>query len=116
MSRGNRACPLLRYTRTIMDRKLRACLGAMLLAALSLQTAWTATGPADLSDLDNSNSELRPLIERFSMDRANLLRYYNVASSAERRERLKRFVATAQAALAAKDFDKLSQDGKVDYV
>ena len=99
-----------------MDRKTCAWLGIVLAASFCLQTGWTATGPADLSDTDNSTSELRPLIERFTLDRGNIQRYYNVPGSPERRERLKKFFQAAQGALAAKSFDSLSQDGKVDYI
>lgn len=99
-----------------MDRKICTGLGVLITASFCLQTGWTATGPADLSDTDNSTSELRPLIERFTLDRGNILRYYSVAGSPERRERLKKFFQTAQGALAAKNFDSLSQDGKVDYI
>jgi len=70
----------------------------------------------ELSDLDGNGSELRPLIERFAADRGNLQRYYNVPGSPERRERLRRFFTEAKATLAERNFDKLSQDGKVDYI
>ena len=100
----------------IMDRKIRAGFGVLLTASFCLQPGWTATGPADLSDTDNSNSELRPLIERFTLDRGNILRYYNMAGSPERRERLTKFIRTAQGALGAKNFESLSQDGKIDYL
>ncbi|MCU1327255.1 MAG: hypothetical protein JWN34_2625 [Bryobacterales bacterium] len=100
-----------------MHRKLRATLSVLLTAFFCLETALPATGPGDFSDTDNSRSELRPLIERFSLDRGNILRYYTVTTgSLERRDRLKRFYETGQAALAAKNFDTLSQEGKIDYI
>jgi predicted permease len=48
----------------------------------------------DLSDLDNSKSELRPVIERYVVDRGSLSRSYPVDSSPARMARLKQFYAT----------------------
>src|ERR1022692_977045 len=99
-----------------MNRKHSACVGIVLIAAFSYRTAPAASGQDAFPDLDTSSSEMRSLIERLSADRGNLLRYYNVAGSEGRRDRLKRFYADARAALDAKNFDAMSQDGKVDYV
>src|SRR5271168_2229506 len=103
-----------------MDTKHRACAAIVLIAAFSFQTALPApppaTVPATYADLDNSSSELRPLIERYSADRGNILRFYNIASSPERRARLRKFYEETKAALIAQNFDAMSQDGKVDYI
>ena len=56
------------------------------------------------------------LIECYSADHGNLLRFYNIAASAGRRERLRRFYTETRVTLAEKKPDKLSRDGKIDYV
>jgi hypothetical protein len=96
--------------------RLRACAGVVLITAFSFQTALPVHAAGELSDVDTSNSEMRPLIERFAADRGNLLRYYNIGGAPDRRERLRRFYNDAKATLAEKNFDAMSQDAKVDYV
>jgi uncharacterized protein (DUF885 family) len=66
--------------------------------------------------LDLSASPLRPYIDSFTVDRIDLLRYYNVELSATRAERMRRFYSEWQDRLAHIDFNALPQDGKVDYV
>jgi uncharacterized protein (DUF885 family) len=68
------------------------------------------------SDLDTSASELRPMIERYTADRGNLGRFYNIDASTNRRIRLKQFYRQWMDRLQAVNFDRLSQEGKVDYV
>jgi len=79
-----------------------------------------ATGLAQPSpqpgDLDTSNSALRPLIDRYSNDRGNLVRFFGIDSSPTRRERLKVFLSEWQGRLAALPFDTLTHDAQVDYV
>jgi uncharacterized protein (DUF885 family) len=71
---------------------------------------------ADLADIDTSTSEMRPFIEAFAADRGNLQRYYNVESSAETRDRFRRYYADWSARLTRLNFDQMSQDAKVDYI
>lgn len=61
-------------------------------------------------------SELRDLVERYLADRAALLRRYPIRFSSERRERLRGFYRAWQSALGRLDFDRLSQQGRVDYI
>jgi len=79
---------------------------AIVLAAL------TATA----ADLDLSNSELRPLIQRFSADLNSLNRTYALPLSVTRRTRLDQFYREQQNALSAVDFSKLGRDGRTDYI
>jgi uncharacterized protein (DUF885 family) len=72
-------------------------------------------GP-DLKDLDNSQSELRSLIERYVADRGSLTRSYPVELSPARQARFKQFYTDWLATLGKLNFDALSQDGKVDYL
>ena len=99
----------------IRKRSVRACAG-MLLILGSLQLDLAATLPANYADLDHSKSEMRPLIERYAADRGNILRFYNIPSSADRRARLRKFFEETKGALEAQNFDAMSQDGKVDYI
>jgi uncharacterized protein (DUF885 family) len=71
----------------------------------------------DLPPLMNAtSSELREVVERFSSDRAALLRRYNVEYSPARRAELRDFYVAWQARLQAIDFEKLSADARIDYV
>jgi hypothetical protein len=61
-------------------------------------------------------SELRDDIERYSTDRAALLRRYDVAYSPARQDRMSRFYDEWRAWLRVLDFGGLGLEGKVDYV
>jgi hypothetical protein len=63
-----------------------------------------------------STSELRDLVERFTDDRAAILRFYTIPGSATRRARLEEFYDAWLKRLAGLGFDTLSQEGRVDYV
>lgn len=67
-------------------------------------------------DLDKSTSELRPYIERFTADHTSLTRFYNIEASATRRARLKEFSSEWVRRIERLDFDRLSQDGRIDYI
>ncbi len=62
------------------------------------------------------SSELREVVERYSTDRAALLRRYGVEFSPTRRTQLREFTAAWQAQVRAMDFEKLGADGHIDYV
>jgi uncharacterized protein (DUF885 family) len=64
----------------------------------------------------NTESELRDLVERFTLDRAALLRRYPVESSPERYARLKRYYTDWQARVDAIDFELLSVEGRIDHL
>src|SRR5581483_11653610 len=98
--------------------RLLACLSAALVLSLSLSLTATrahlatAQNAPDLKDLDNSQSEVKPLIERYVVDRGSLTRSYPVELSPARQTRFKQFYADWLAALTKLDFDTMSQDGK----
>ena len=71
---------------------------------------------ADVGPAPATTSELRDLIDRFALDRAALQRFYTIAGSTARRERLRAFYDAWLAKLPALGFEALSQEGKVDYV
>lgn len=98
-----------------MNRKQRGVAVALLVAAFAICLSLSAA-PGEYPDLDNSSSEMRPLMERYATDRGSILRFYNLTGSPARRTRLRKFYEENKAALAQQNFDVMSQDGKVDYV
>jgi uncharacterized protein (DUF885 family) len=66
--------------------------------------------------LDRRTSELRDLVERFSIDYRNLERRWPVGYSPARGGAFRDYLTTWQRRLAEAPFDRLSQEGKVDYV
>lgn len=70
----------------------------------------------DLTQLTASTSELRDTVDRFATDRQALLRFHNIPGSRARRERLQGLYAAWLTSLPEIAFEKLSQEGKVDYV
>jgi len=75
-----------------------------------------ATEVPDLRDLEPPSSEMRGIIERYTVDRGSLNRSYPVEMSPARQARLKQFYSEWLAALSRINFDALSQSDKVDYL
>jgi len=63
-----------------------------------------------------SESEMRPLIERYTVDRASLTRSYPASISSARSARFRQFYSDWIAQLQKLNFDSMSQEGKVDYL
>ncbi|HEV8384826.1 MAG TPA: hypothetical protein VGQ11_08135, partial [Candidatus Acidoferrales bacterium] len=59
-----------------------------------------------------TSNELREVVERYSTDRAALLRRFGVEFSPTRRARLREFNAAWQARLQTMEFEKLSADAR----
>jgi dipeptidyl aminopeptidase/acylaminoacyl peptidase/uncharacterized protein (DUF885 family) len=70
----------------------------------------------DELELDASRSELRPVIERYSADRASLSRTHTIPVSPARRSKFRQFYSDWLERLGRLSFDGLSQDGRVDYL
>ena len=70
----------------------------------------------DLGDLNVPQSELRGMIERYTVDRGSLFRSYPGDLSPARAARLKQLYDEWLGALGMVKFDSLSQPGQVDYV
>jgi hypothetical protein len=64
----------------------------------------------------DSSSELRAVIERYTQDRAALMRRYALPYASERTERLGAFYRAWQQRLRAMDFDQLGSEGRIDWV
>ena len=94
---------------------------ALLLAAASSLSAQTPAPASayvpDLTTIESTTaSEMRNVVERFSTDRDAVTRRWDTPYSAERRARLREFYAAWRSRLDAMPFDKMSQDGKVDWI
>jgi hypothetical protein len=90
--------------------------GASRDAALGGPRQGGTTQAADLNDLGTPQSELRGMIDRYTVDRGTLNRSYSTEMSPTREVRLKQLYTEWLTALERQNFDALSQAGKVDYV
>jgi hypothetical protein len=72
--------------------------------------------PPDAAFGPASESELRDVVERYSLDLLALQRRYPVEASSERTARLEKFYADWKARASAIDFDKLGVEGRIDHV
>ena len=70
----------------------------------------------DLGDLANDGSELQGAIERYSVDRNSLMSSAPPAASTARDERVREFNRKWLQKLEKLDFDRLTKDGKIDYL
>jgi len=68
------------------------------------------------ADFNTYPSELEPAIERYESDLRSIERRYTLSLSPSRSARLKGFYSEWLDSLGSWDFDKLSLEGKVDYV
>jgi len=80
------------------------------------KTTRTSVATLDLNDTDSKPSEMRSVIERYTSDRGSLLRFYSVEASGARQTRMRRFYNEWLTALTKLDFDRMSQDGRIDYL
>ena len=68
------------------------------------------------SIISNTTSELAPVIERYSADLQSVNRRYDASDSPDQRRRMRDFYTAWRKRLTEIPFDKLKQEGKVDYV
>src|SRR5688500_7471309 len=94
---------------------------ALVLAA-SVAVAPDAARPAAmvsvprLTTIRNSASELTSVVERFTLDQQTLNRRYDADDSPAKRMRMRAFYDEWRTRLREHDFDRLSQEGRIDYV
>lgn len=118
---------------TYADRRPRrwyfpysAAMLAILVGSVSTLPAQTTRGktPDDpmatipkLSTLvGQPGSELADVVERYTADQSSLIRRYDANDSPEQRRRMREFYTGWRTRLGEIGFDKLSQEGRVDYV
>src|SRR5437870_3148108 len=70
----------------------------------------------DTKETNLSESEMRSLIERYTVDRGSLTRSYPVSISLARQALFRHFYSDWLAQLQKLNFDSMSQEGKVDYL
>jgi hypothetical protein len=63
-----------------------------------------------------NQSDLRVAVDRYALDRAALIRRYDIENSPALRERLRRFYLDWAARLEQLDFDALNHEGRIDYI
>ena len=99
---------------------LRAISCAALLATTALAQDTRRSAPLQtvprLTTLNNASSELVNVVERFALDRQSLMRRYDGSGSPAQRTRMREFYGEWRGRLREHDFDRLSQEGRVDYV
>src|SRR3954469_857147 len=66
--------------------------------------------------ISNTTSELAPVLERYSADLASVNRRYDASDSPDQRRRMRDFYMSWRQRLTEIPFDKLKQEGRVDYV
>jgi hypothetical protein len=66
--------------------------------------------------ISNTTSELVPVLERYSADLSSVQRRYDASDSPDQRRRMRDFYTSWRQRLTEIPFDKLKQEGKVDYV
>ena len=92
---------------------------SILVLGVSISSAQTPSQPVvpRLSEIiGRPASELAPVVERFSSDRQSISRRYDASGSPAQRKRMREFYNEWRSKISELDFDKLSQEGKVDYV
>jgi hypothetical protein len=114
--------------RHLLKRAGLALIGAGALSpARFLSAQKTSSKPAKTEDchctlagdgtpLDTGTSELRPVIERYSVELRDLERVYALAGSPARQAAIEKFYSTQLRLLDGIDFDQIGQSGKVDYL
>ena len=114
-----RGCLAVAPTRRVATRAALAIASALAVAPIAsaprLGSVLLEAQGARVS-IPVGTSELRDTVELFSSDRAALLRRWSVEYSPARRERLRAFYTDWRARLGRVNFDRLSQEGRIDYV
>jgi hypothetical protein len=75
-----------------------------------------AKAAADAVPEETNQSEMRPILEYYVVDRGSLTRSFPVVSSPTRRERFRKFYSDALARIQKLNFDGMSQAGKIEYI
>src|SRR6185436_1390701 len=103
--------------------RLTAVCASTLIAVVPLEAQRQQDAPARPSDapalqpmIGHTPSEMANVVERFAADQSSLARRYDAGDSPEQRRRMREFYGSWRRAIAQTDFDRLSQEGRIDYV
>jgi len=88
----------------------------VILSSLAVSVICIVAGAAAQTDVDTSQSEMRPFLERFTADRMILNRSLPIENSPTWRKRFGQFYADWQSALEKTDFEPLSNEGRIEYI
>jgi hypothetical protein len=92
------------------------CAFVLLAGIIGLSPAQTSGQNASTSTDTSGESEMRPIIEYYAVDRGSFQRSCPISISAARWDRFRKFYADALERIKKLDFDRLSQEEKVDYI
>src|SRR3954471_15495702 len=99
---------------------LRPLLALLATSALAAQASKKPDPLASVPPLPTlvgrPGSELADVVERFTADQSSLARRYDANDSPAQRRRMREFYSGWRTRLPEVGFDKLSQEGRVDYV
>ena len=98
--------------RPLATTRVTVTLGACLVMVATVATSQLPPEP----EAPPATSELRALVDRFSLDRAALGRRYPIDIAPERFDRLRTFYREWQTRLASVAFDGLGVEGRVDHI
>lgn len=87
----------------------------MLACFLSVHMEGASDSPP-IEAVDQSNSPMRPFIEAFARDRADLSRYYDIRMASDRRERFRTLYHDWLSRLTSLNFNGMNEDGQIDYI
>ena len=96
--------------------KLRYLLAVVFAATAQAQSADSSGVPNLTTLVARPTSELAGVVDRFSTDLASVSRRYDATDSPAQRARMREFYSTWLKRVGEIDFDKMGQEGKVDYV
>jgi uncharacterized protein (DUF885 family) len=102
---------------TTFRMRRRTALALATVAILASQAKAQNTTVPDLASMAaGSHSELTDVINRFANDLSSVSRRYDASNSPDQRKRMRDFYSEWSRRLHETDFDKLSHEGKIDYV
>jgi uncharacterized protein (DUF885 family) len=107
---------LARFARLIVGLAASAAIANAQAPARATTRSDSASVPNLVSLVGRPGSELADVVNRFAQDLNSVGRRYDADDSPDQRRRMRDFYNGWSARLAEIDFDKLSEEGKADYV
>jgi uncharacterized protein (DUF885 family) len=107
---------LARFARLIVGLAASAAIANAQAPARATTRSDSASVPNLVSLVGRPGSELADVVNRFAQDLNSVGRRYDADDSPDQRRRMRNFYNGWSARLAEIDFDKLSEEGKADYV
>ncbi len=102
--------------RAFLFRTVPSAAALSFLPEVAFASAEAKASTGATSEIDTSTSEVRPYIDRFSADQELLRRFYSISFAPQTRDRMRKFYAEWQTRVTGLDFDKLSEDARIDHI